>query len=50
MKSIWMTKDTTVIPMPKQNKTKPKQSYLDKIIKQELKRPSPTSILKDFLL
>ena len=49
---MWMTKDNTVIPMPKSKKLKPKpkQSFLDKIIKQELKRPSPTSILKDFLL
>ena len=38
MKSIWMTKDTTVIPMPKQNKKskkiKPRQFPLDEYIEQ----------------
>ena len=37
MKSIWMTKDTTVIPMPKRNKKlkpKPKKYPLDEYIEQ----------------
>ena len=47
---MWMTKDNTVIPMPKRKKpkAKPKQLYLDKIIAQEEKNKSPTSIPKDF--
>jgi hypothetical protein len=32
----------------KKPKAKPKQLYLDKIIAQEEKNKSPTSILKDF--